>query len=54
MFIASVPSTKLFTWGGGETMEDMCYERLRAEACVVHVDLFDHHTLVNARERDIV
>ena len=20
--------------GGGETMEDMCYERLRAEACV--------------------
>jgi hypothetical protein len=31
--ITAVPITKLFAWGG-ETMEDMCYERLRAEACV--------------------
>jgi hypothetical protein len=34
VFITAVPMTKLFAWGGGETMEDMCYERLRAEACV--------------------
>jgi hypothetical protein len=32
-------------------MEDMCYERLRAEACV---DKSAHHALVNAGERDIV
>jgi hypothetical protein len=31
MFITAVPITKLFAWGGG-TREDMCYERLRAEA----------------------
>jgi hypothetical protein len=29
----------------------MCYEIRRAEACV---DLADHHTLVNAGERDSV
>jgi hypothetical protein len=32
-------------------MEDMCYERLRAEACV---DKSAHHALVTAGERDIV
>ena len=26
--------SKLFAWAGGETMEGMCYERLRAEDCV--------------------
>jgi len=34
VFITAVPSTKLFACVGGETMEDVCYERLRAEACV--------------------
>jgi hypothetical protein len=35
VFITAVPITKLFAGGGGGgTMEDMCYERLRAEACV--------------------
>ena len=29
LFITAVPITKLFTWGRGETMEDMCYEILR-------------------------
>ena len=33
VFITAVPSTKLFAWGGG-ILEDMCYERRRAEACV--------------------
>ena len=32
VFITAGPITKLL--GVGETMEDMCYERLRAEACV--------------------
>jgi hypothetical protein len=32
-------------------VEDMCYERRRAEALV---DYSAHHALVNARERDIV
>jgi hypothetical protein len=32
-------------------VEDMCYERRRAEACV---DLCAHHALVNAGEREIV
>ena len=32
-FITAGPITKLFTWGG-RRVEDMCYERLRAEACV--------------------
>ncbi len=36
VLITAVPITKLFAWGGGGgTMEDMCYERLRAEACVL-------------------
>jgi hypothetical protein len=34
VFITAVPITKLFACVWGETMEDMCYERLRAEACV--------------------
>jgi hypothetical protein len=33
VFITAGPSTKLFAWGGG-ILEDMCYERRRAEACV--------------------
>ena len=28
VFITAVPITKLFAWGG-ETMEDMCYEKHR-------------------------
>ena len=32
-------STNLFAWGGG-MLEEMCYERLRAEACV---DKSAHH-----------
>ena len=34
VFITAVPITKLFAWGGGGTIEDLCYERLRVEACV--------------------
>jgi hypothetical protein len=34
VFITAVPITKMFVCVGGGTMEDMCYERLRAEACV--------------------
>ena len=34
VFITAVPIAKLFACVGGETMEDMYYERLRAEACV--------------------
>ncbi len=34
VFITAVPITKLFACVGGGTMQDMCYERLRAEACV--------------------
>ncbi len=33
VFITAGPSTKLFARGGG-ILEDMCYERRRAEACV--------------------
>ena len=34
-FITAGPITKLFAWGGGQRrVEDMCYERRRAEACV--------------------
>ena len=33
VFITAVPITKLFAWGEG-IVEDMCYERRRAEACV--------------------
>ena len=48
--ITEGPITKLFEWGGGK-VEDMSYERLRAEACE---DESAHHALVNAGERDIV
>jgi hypothetical protein len=34
VFITAVPITKLFARGGGGEVEDMCYERLRAEAYV--------------------
>jgi hypothetical protein len=41
LFISAVPNSRRLataagslTWGGGGTMEDMCYDRLRAEACV--------------------
>ena len=33
VFITAGPITKLFAWGG-RRVEDMCYERRRAEACV--------------------
>ena len=36
---------------GEGIVEDMCYERRRAEACV---DLSAHHALVNAGYREIV
>jgi hypothetical protein len=39
VFITAGPSTKPFAWGGGD-MEDMCYERRRAEACVRLVCVF--------------
>ncbi len=34
VFITAVPITKLFAWGEAVIVEDMCYERRRAEACV--------------------
>ena len=34
VFITAVPNTKLLACVGGGTMEDMCYERLRATTCV--------------------
>ena len=37
--------------GGRRRVEDMCYERRRAEACV---DESAHHTLVNTGGREIV
>ena len=37
--------------GGGRRVEDMCYERRRAEACV---NESAHHALVNAGGREIV
>jgi hypothetical protein len=40
-FITAGPITKLFAWGG-RRVEDMCYERRRAEACV---DESAHHAL---------
>jgi len=42
-FITAGPITKLFAWGGGR-VEDMWYERRRAEACVT-VDESAHHAL---------
>jgi len=49
-FITAGPITKLFAWGG-RRVDDMCYERRRAEACV---DESAHHALVNAGGREIV
>ena len=46
VFITAVPIIRLFAWGGG--LEDMCYERRRAEAWV---DQSAHHALVNAGAR---
>jgi hypothetical protein len=37
--------------GGRRRVEDMCYERRRAEACV---DESAHHALANAGGREIV
>jgi hypothetical protein len=37
--------------GGRRRVEDMCYERRRAEACV---DESAHHALVNAGGKEIV
>jgi hypothetical protein len=34
VFISAVPIIKPFVWGEGDSVEDMCYERRRAEACV--------------------
>jgi hypothetical protein len=49
-FITAGPITKLFAWGG-RRVEDMCYERRRAKACV---DDAAHHALVNVGCREIV
>jgi hypothetical protein len=51
--ITAVPIIKLFAMlaRGRGIVEDMCYERRRAEACV---DKSAHHALVNAGEREIV
>ena len=40
-FITAGPITKVFEWGG-RRVEDMCYERRRAEACV---DESAHHVV---------
>ncbi len=56
-FINAGPITKLFAWvllqscSRGRRVEDMCYERRRAEACV---DESAHHALVNAGGKEIV
>ena len=51
VFITAVPITKLFAKEKGGEVEDMCYARLRAEACV---NQSAHHALLNAGERDVV
>ncbi len=43
VFSTAGPTIKLIAWGEG-IVEDMCYERRRAEACV---DQSAHRTLVN-------
>jgi hypothetical protein len=48
VFITAVPIIRLFAWGRGLRVEDMCYERRRAEAWV---DQSAHHALVNAGAR---
>jgi hypothetical protein len=42
VFITAGPVTKLFAGGGRRRVEDMCYDRRRAEACV---DESAHHAL---------
>ena len=37
-FITAGPFTKLFAWGR-ERVEDMCYERRRAEACMTSLPI---------------
>jgi hypothetical protein len=51
VFITAGPITKLFAGGERRRVEDMCYERRRAEACV---DESAHHALANAGGREIV
>ena len=51
MFITAGPITKLFAGGGRRRVEDICYERRRAEACV---DESARHALANAGGREIV
>jgi len=51
VFITAGPITKLFAGGGRRRVEDMCYERRRAEACV---DESAHHALANAGGREII
>jgi hypothetical protein len=50
-FITAGPITKLFAWGGGR-VEDMCYERRRAEA--TQAETLDENWIlfVNGRWRD--
>ena len=50
VFITAGPITKLFARGGRRRVEDMCYDRRRAEACV---DESAHHALANAGGREI-
>jgi hypothetical protein len=45
-FITAGPITKLFAWGR-RRVEDMCYERRRAEDCV---DESAHHALARTSE----
>ena len=51
VFITAGPMIKLFCGGGRRRVEDMCYERRRAKACV---DESANHALVNAGGREIV
>jgi hypothetical protein len=50
VFITAGPITKLFAGGGRRRVDDMCYDRRRAEACV---DESAHHALANAGGREI-
>jgi hypothetical protein len=51
VFITAGPITKLFAGGGRRRVEDICYDRRRAEACV---DESADHALANAGGREIV
>ena len=57
MFITAVPITKLFAGGGG--VEDMCYERRRAEASVstflkVYMELGSYFLFLQEQIKDII